>query len=242
MNIDGDQESAPEVDDDWLALNASQRAMARRMRAAAAIPVAALFVEIDAGPALEKVEALKRRGIDATFTAVVVYVVAQELRRFGIVAAEFDFDENRFRIPESIGVGVAMAAPRGLFVPVIHNAPHLSQEEIADELHSLVLAARASRLRPEMQAGGHFTVTNIGGLGVHGGVPLVNPSQNAILGVASVVERPVVRKGRIEVGMTTNLTLAIDHRALDGITAAHFLTAIGAALEGIGPGDTADRS
>jgi pyruvate dehydrogenase E2 component (dihydrolipoamide acetyltransferase) len=81
-----------------------------------------------------------------------------------------------------------------------------------------------------MQQGAHFTVTSIGGMGIHGGVPLLNPPQNAILGVASVRPQPVVTEGSLRAGMTTNLTLTIDHRALDGIIAARFLTAIGAAL------------
>jgi pyruvate/2-oxoglutarate dehydrogenase complex dihydrolipoamide acyltransferase (E2) component len=234
MTSEGDQQQPPPIadeDDDWVPLSASQRAMARRMSIAAAIPMAALFIDVDAGPALRTIEMLKARGLSATFTSIVVAAVAQELRRFGSIAAEFDYAQNRSRVRRKIGIGVAMAAPRGLCVPVIHDATNLSREEILAELHTLVIAARTSRLRPEMQAGGHFTVTNIGGLGVHGGVPLVNPSQNAILGVSSVVERPVVRDGALAVGMTTNLTLSIDHRAIDGITAAQFLTAIGAALE-----------
>jgi pyruvate dehydrogenase E2 component (dihydrolipoamide acetyltransferase) len=241
MTVEGDPLRAPDVadtDNGWIQLSPSQRAMARRMSVAAQIPMAALFIDVDAEPALRTIETLKAKGLSATFTSIVVSAVAQELRRFGRIAAEFDYAENRFRIPREIGIGVAMAAPRGLCVPVVHDATHLSREEIVTELHTLVVAARSSRLRPDMQSGGHFTVTNIGGLGVHGGVPLVNPSQNAILGVSSVVERPVVRGGALAIGMTTNLTLSIDHRAIDGITAAQFLTAVGAALEGgdvVGP-------
>jgi pyruvate/2-oxoglutarate dehydrogenase complex dihydrolipoamide acyltransferase (E2) component len=220
--------------DGWVPLNASQRAMARRMRVAAEIPMAALFVDVDAGPALERIAQLQYSGVEATFTTIVVYVVAQQLLHFGTVAAEFDYPQNRFRIPKAIGVGVAVAAQRGLYVPVLHDAPRLSLEEVATQLHGLVQAARSNRLRPEMQSGAHFTVTNIGGMGIHGGVPIVNPPQNAILGVASVREQPIIRQGALAIGMTTSLTLSIDHRAIDGLTAARFLTAVGAALEASG--------
>jgi 2-oxoisovalerate dehydrogenase E2 component (dihydrolipoyl transacylase) len=218
-------------DDGWTSLNASQRSMARRMGLAAAIPTAAIFVDVDAEPAMAEIDRLKQRGVAATFTALVVYAVAQQLRRFSSIAAEFDYQQSRFRVPKTIDIGVAVAAPRGLYVPVLRNVVGLSLEELATELHVLVEAARSGHLRPEMQRGGHFTVTNIGGMGIDGGVPIINPPQNAILGVASVRRQPIVRDGNLAVGMTANMTLIIDHRAVDGMTAALFLTAVRASLE-----------
>ena len=215
----------------WTSLNASQRSMARRVVVAATIPTASLFVVVDAEPSLAGIEQLKRRGVPATFTALVVHAVAQALTRFSSIAAEFDYPQNRFRVPETIDIGVAVAAPRGLYVPVLRDVANLSLEELATSLHELVEAARSGQLRPEMQRGGHFTVTNIGGMGIDGGVPIVNPPQNAILGVASVRRQPVIREGNVAVGMTTNMTLTIDHRAVDGMTAALFLTAVRAGLE-----------
>lgn len=221
----------PRGNDVWASMNASQRGMARRMVAAGTIPTASLFVDVDAEPAMARIEQFKQRGVAATFTALVVYAVAQELRHFTTMAAEFDYSQNLFRVPETIDIGVAVAAPRGLYVPVLRNVANLSLEELATSLHELVEAARSGHLRPEMQRGGHFTVTNIGGMGIDGGVPIINPPQNAILGVASVRQQPVIRDGNLAVGMTTNMTLTIDHRAVDGMTAALFLAAVRAGLE-----------
>ena len=95
--------------------------------------------------------------------------------------------------------------------------------EIVIELDTLVTAVRSRAADPELFRGANFTISNIGGLGIHGGFPTPNPPQPAILGVASAREMPVVEDGQIVVGTVSSFTLALDHRALDGITAARFL-------------------
>jgi pyruvate dehydrogenase E2 component (dihydrolipoamide acetyltransferase) len=164
-------------------------------------------------------------------TALAVHAVAQTLVDFAEIAAQYDYEQFQRRIPETFGIGVATAAPRGLYVPVIRHAETLSPEEISIELNRLVAVVKQGGVTAEIVRGGCFTVTNIGAMGVHGGVPLPNSPQNAILGIASVRAQAVIRQGSVQPGLTTSLTLSIDHRGVDGITAARFLTTLGGRLQ-----------
>jgi pyruvate/2-oxoglutarate dehydrogenase complex dihydrolipoamide acyltransferase (E2) component len=215
----------------WQLLGPVQRAMAKRMAEAASVPMAAIWKDVDVEGALKRVDELKRDGVPATLTAVIVEAVARGLREYPLIAAEFDFAEFKVRNASALNIGVAVAADRGLYVPVLQEAETESVEKVSVRLHELVRAVRAGGVGPEQLRGGRFTVTNIGGLGIHGGMPIPNIPQNAILGVASVRQEPVVRNGRVVPGQVTCLTLTIDHRAIDGITAARFLTTVAAAIE-----------
>jgi pyruvate dehydrogenase E2 component (dihydrolipoamide acetyltransferase) len=205
--------------------------MAKRMAEASSVPMAAIWRDVAVEGALKRVDELKRKGVPATFTAVVVHSVALGLREYPLIAAEFDFAEFKFRNAPALNIGVAVAADRGLYVPVLQEAETQSLETISIRLYELVRAVRAGGVGPDQLRGGRFTVTNIGGMGIHGGMPIPNIPQNAILGVASVRQEPVVRNGEIVPGQVTCLTLTIDHRAIDGITAAKFLTAVADDLE-----------
>jgi pyruvate/2-oxoglutarate dehydrogenase complex dihydrolipoamide acyltransferase (E2) component len=208
--------------------------MARRMADAAKVPLAAIWMDIDAGPALATVGRLKAEGLPATFTAVAAWVVGHVLTDYPELGAEFDYEEFRYRVPTSAGVGVAVAGPKGLVVPVIQDAANRSLAEVTTELSRLVSIVRSGSVTAEMVRGGAITITNIGGVGIHGGMPIPNLPQNAILGISSVRQQAVVKNDEVVVGMTTCLTLTIDHRAIDGITAAGFLTAVGSGIEGGG--------
>jgi pyruvate/2-oxoglutarate dehydrogenase complex dihydrolipoamide acyltransferase (E2) component len=216
---------------DWQLLGPVQRAMAKRMAEAASVPMAAIWKDVAVEGALKRVEELKRNGVPATLTAVIVHAVARGLREYPLIAAEFNFAEFKFRNASALNIGVAVAADRGLYVPVLLEAETESVETVSIRLDELVRAVRAGGVGPDQLRGGRFTVTNIGGMGIHGGMPIPNIPQNAILGVASVREVPVVRNGEIVPGQVTCLTLTIDHRAIDGITAAKFLTSVAKFLD-----------
>ena len=216
---------------DWQLLGPVQRAMAKRMAEASSVPMAAIWKDVAVEGALKRVEELKRNGVPATLTAVIVHAVARGLRLYPLIAAEFNFTEFKFRNAPALNIGVAVAADRGLYVPVLLEAETESVETVSIRLHELVRAVRAGGVGPDQLRGGRFTVTNIGGMGIHGGMPIPNIPQNAILGVASVREEPVVRNGEIVPGQVTCLTLTIDHRAIDGITAAQFLTSVAKFLD-----------
>jgi pyruvate dehydrogenase E2 component (dihydrolipoyllysine-residue acetyltransferase) len=123
-----------------------------------------------------------------------------------------------------INVGVAVAIDDGLIVPVVRDADRKTLTGLAREAHDLTARARARRLTPEELSGGTFTVSNLGMYGIRQFTAVINPPQAAILAVGATTRQPVVRGGEVTIGTTITLTLSIDHRAVDGATAAAFLT------------------
>jgi pyruvate/2-oxoglutarate dehydrogenase complex dihydrolipoamide acyltransferase (E2) component len=210
----------------WAPFSSVDRAMARRMERTAQVPVATEFTHVDVVAAMAEVERLRGMDVPATFTAMVLAATARALAAHPEVAAEVDYENWRKRIPDSPGVGVAVASNRGLVVPVVREVVDRALTELAIELDGIVRAVREGAHEASLYAGGHFTITNIGSLPIYGGVPLPNTPQIAILGVSAAWDAPVVRGGEIVASRLCRLTLAIDHRALDGITAARFLVAI----------------
>ena len=205
----------------WEPLSPVERAMARRM-SEAVVPLAAQFVDVRVDAAMARVAAMRDDSLPATFNAVVVHAVLVALREHPRVAAEIDYVGRRRRLTDDPGIGIAVDSPRGLVVPVFRSRS-AEIAEIVIELDTLITAVRSRAADPELFRGANFTISNIGGLGIHGGFPTPNPPQPAILGVASAREVPVVEGGQIVVGTVSSFTLALDHRALDGITAARFL-------------------
>jgi pyruvate dehydrogenase E2 component (dihydrolipoamide acetyltransferase) len=127
----------------------------------------------------------------------------------------YNFDE--------IHIATAIDTPAGLLAPIVRNADALSLEEIAKETKQLIQLARDGQLKQEQLTGGTFSVTNLGMLGIDAFTPILNLPQAAILGIGRIVEEPVVRGGRVEVGQTLTLSLTFDHRVLDGAPAALWL-------------------
>jgi pyruvate dehydrogenase E2 component (dihydrolipoamide acetyltransferase) len=215
--------------DGWEALNPMERAMAARM-AEAVVPMAAQFVDVRVDAALDQVRAMQAEGLPATFNAVVVHAVMAGLREHPAVAAEIDYAGKRRRLPDVPGIGIAVVSPRGLVVPAF-SSTSTSLRDVVVELNELVESVRNGAASPDLFRGAHFTISNIGGLGIHGGFPTPNPPQPAILGVASARQVPIVVDGQIVVGTVSSFTLALDHRALDGITAARFLRRVADLVE-----------
>lgn len=208
---------------EWAPLSPVDRAMARRMERTAAVPVATEFTHVDVVAALARVERLRERGLRATFTTIVLAATARALAEFPLVAAELDYEQMARRIPPSPNVGVAVASDRGLIVPVVRGVVGPSFDALATELDRVVEEARGGSTDAALFTGGHFTITNIGNLPIYGGTPLPNTPQIAILGVSAAWDAPVVVDGEIRASKLARFTLALDHRALDGITAARFL-------------------
>jgi len=130
-----------------------------------------------------------------------------------------------------VNVGLAVAVPDGLVVPVVHDADRKALAEIAAEAHGLAERARAGRLSLDEITGGTFTVSNLGMYGIEHFTAVINPPQAAILAVGAIRAEPVVRDGAVVAGTTMRLTLGIDHRVLDGAGAAVCLADLRRALE-----------
>ncbi|MGH6656985.1 MAG: dihydrolipoamide acetyltransferase family protein, partial [Actinocrinis sp.] len=130
-----------------------------------------------------------------------------------------------------VNVGLAVALEDGLVVPVIHDADRKTLTEISREARDLAERARAGRLSLDEITGGTFTISNLGMYGVDRFTAVINPPDAAILAVGAARPTPVVRAGQVAVATTMTLTLGIDHRVLDGATAARFLGDLTALLE-----------
>jgi pyruvate dehydrogenase E2 component (dihydrolipoamide acetyltransferase) len=156
-----------------------------------------------------------------TFTDLLVVIIARALGHHPEVNVAWA--DGAVRLQRTIAIGIATATDDGLVVPVIHDADKKSLTEIVVERRRLTEQAREGRLGLPDLEGGTFTLTNLGMYGVDVFDPIVNTPQSAILAVGQIKERPWAVAGQLAVRPTTNYTLAVDHRLLDGAQAAHFL-------------------
>lgn len=175
-------------------------------------------------------EDLERRyNVRLSYTDMIVKAAALALRDHPNLNCSVENDALILH-PE-INVGVAVAVPDGLVVPVLRNADRKPLHEISLELKQLASKAREGRLSPQDLSGGTFTVTNLGPYGVDSFTPIINPPQCAILGVGRIAEKVVLREGKPETVPVMNLCLSFDHRAVDGAPAAEFLRDVKSYLE-----------
>ena len=222
--VPGDVERVP--------LTSIRRTIARRLTEAWQIPVFQLQASADMTRANALVARLRERDPDVrvTVTDVLAKVSAQALMRHREVNAEFTEDAI-LRHPTA-NVGIAVAAPQGLVVPVIRGAERLSLAEIAFARADIVGRARDNKLRAEDLEGGTFTISNLGMYAVESFTAVLNPPQAAIVAVGATEERVVPGEGgELVVRPMLTLTATFDHRAVDGAPAAAFLQTLKESLE-----------
>ena len=159
-----------------------------------------------------------------SMTAALVFVTARVLSDHPFVNASYLDDQ--IYLWKDVNIGVATAVEEGLVVPVIHQAGELSIDEINRMLRDLVDRARSGKLSLSDVRGGSFTISNLGMFGIHRFQAIINPPESAILAIGSIVRKPVVVNDEddIEVRPMMNLSLSADHRVLDGVSAARFLS------------------
>lgn len=206
--------------------------IARNMTAGWKAPRVAIGIEVDMTRCVNLQTTLRQTsGTRArmSITPIVLRAVALALREHPYMNALVR--EVGVERMHSINIGLAVSIDDGLVVPVIRDADDKSIIAIADEIGQLALAARAGELPLKAYQSGTFTVTSLGAAGVAWFTPILNPPQVGILGLSQVVERPVVRDGRITSARMTTLTLVFDHRAVDGNPAAEFLNHLKRRLE-----------
>jgi len=131
----------------------------------------------------------------------------------------------------SVDIGIAVDTPRGLLVPIVRRADRLGLPAIHAEITDLAQRAIAGTLLPSELEGGSFTITNLGMYEIELFTPIINPPQSAILGVGSIVQKPVVIDGAVEIRDRMTLSLVFDHRVVDGAPAARFLQRIKRLIE-----------
>ena len=223
----------PTGDVEVVPLTGMRKAIARRMTEAWAAPVFQITMTAEMTAAIRLREGLVARMAEGdakpTYSDILTKVCAVALRRHPAVNALFAGDEIHL-IPTA-NVGIAVAVPNGLVVPVLRSCETKTIPQLANERAELVGRTRSGGLRQDDLEGGTFTISNLGMYGVERFVAVLNPPQAAILAVGAIEERAVVRDGEVVARPVLELTLTCDHRTVDGATASEFLRTVKQFLE-----------
>ncbi|MDD3723718.1 MAG: pyruvate dehydrogenase complex dihydrolipoamide acetyltransferase [Lutibacter sp.] len=156
-----------------------------------------------------------------SFNDMVVKASAMALKKHPRVNSQW-FDD-RTRINNHVNIGVAVAVEDGLLVPVVRFTDQKTMTQIGAEVKDMATRARSKKLTPAEMEGSTFTVSNLGMFGISEFTSIINQPNSAILSVGAIIEKPIVKNGEIVVGNTMKVTLACDHRTVDGATGAAFL-------------------
>jgi pyruvate dehydrogenase E2 component (dihydrolipoamide acetyltransferase) len=212
-------------------LTSIRKTIARRLTEAWQIPVFQLQVSVDMARANELVARLREHeeGPKATVTDVLTKVCAAALLRHREVNAQYT-DDAILLFPTA-NIGIAVAAPQGLVVPVIHGAERLRLVDIAAARADIVSRAREGKLARDDLENGTFTISNLGMFRVERFTAVLNPPQAAIVAIGATEERAVAVDGEVVVRPTMTITGTFDHRAVDGAPAAEFLQTVKELLE-----------
>lgn len=191
-------------------------------------------VELDALMALRaQLNALAdgegEEGVKLSVNDMLIKASAVALKKVPTVNAYFT--EEGMLLHEDADISIAVSLDEGLITPIIRKADSKSLREISLEAKSLISRARSGKLKPEEFQGGTFSVSNMGMYGVKDFAAIVNPPQAAILAIAAGRKQPVVSGNEIKIATVMTVTLSVDHRAVDGATAAQWLNAFRTAVQ-----------
>ncbi|WP_026809978.1 pyruvate dehydrogenase complex dihydrolipoamide acetyltransferase [Arenibacter latericius] len=164
-----------------------------------------------------------------SFNDMVVKACAMALKKHPQVNTTWNNETTR--INHHVHIGVAVAVEDGLLVPVLKFADQMTLTQIGASVKDLAGKARNKKISPAEMEGSTFTVSNLGMFGISEFTSIINQPNSAILSVGAIEEKPVVKNGEIVVGSTMKVTLACDHRTVDGATGAQFLQTLRAYLE-----------
>ncbi|ONI68001.1 branched-chain alpha-keto acid dehydrogenase subunit E2 [Kribbella sp. ALI-6-A] len=226
----------PGQGDTRIPVKGVQKVMAQAMVASAfTAPHVTEWITVDVSATMELVERLKQdkafRDLRVSPLLIVAKAVTLAARRTPIVNAAWDEANQEIVLKGSVNLGIAAATPRGLIVPNIKGAESLTLPDLCRALNDLVATAREGKTSPADQAGGSFTITNVGVFGVDAGTPIINPGEAAILAFGAVRKQPWVVNDEIVPRWITTLALSFDHRLIDGEKGSIFLADVASILE-----------
>jgi 2-oxoisovalerate dehydrogenase E2 component (dihydrolipoyl transacylase) len=230
--------SAPAPDgsrEELVRLTPMRRSIADHMtRSLATSPHAWTLQEVDLTELVRYREAEKegfrqRNAVPLTYLPFVTQVLCDALREFPFLNSSWT--DDGIVLKRYVNLGIAVAVPDGLIVPVVRDADRLGFTDLARAINDVVERARTRQLRPDDVAGGTFTLNNTGATGSIASQPIINQPQAAILTTEAIVRRPVVIGEGIAVRHMMNLCLSFDHRIIDGMTAGRFLGFVRERLE-----------
>ncbi|GGW24109.1 pyruvate dehydrogenase complex dihydrolipoamide acetyltransferase [Arenibacter certesii] len=189
-----------------------------------------LTIEVDMDSAkASRVQINSLPDTKVSFNDMVVKACAMALKKHPQVNTTWNNETTR--INHHVHIGVAVAVEDGLLVPVLKFADQMTLTQIGASVKDLAGKARNKKITPAEMEGSTFTVSNLGMFGISEFTSIINQPNSAILSVGAIEEKPVVKNGEIVVGSTMKVTLACDHRTVDGATGAQFLQTLRAYLE-----------
>jgi 2-oxoglutarate dehydrogenase E2 component (dihydrolipoamide succinyltransferase) len=171
----------------------------------------------------------ERHGVDLGLMSLFARAVVLALGEFPVLNAQIDGRDIVYY--QAVHLGIAVATPRGLVVPVVRDADRLSLAALERAVDELARLARDGRLTPDQLTGGTFTITNGGVFGSLLSTPLLNPPQSGILGMHRIQDRPVAVDGQVVIRPMMYVALSYDHRLVDGEPAVRFLVRVKELLE-----------
>lgn len=171
----------------------------------------------------------ERSGNRLSYTELLMKAVANTLKNHPMVNASLQNDN--IILNNKINIGIAVAIPNGLMVPVVKNADQKGLTELTSECKRLAREVKNGSISPDDMTGGTFTISNLGMYAIDAFTPIINPPETAILGVGRINEKPVGVNGEIKLRKMMSLSLSFDHRVIDGAAAAAFLTELKSILE-----------
>ena len=210
-------------------------------------PRAAHYDQADVSALVETRERLKARaeeqGIKLTYMPFIIKAIIAALKEYPELNTELDEDTEEIIYKHYYNIGIAVATDAGLMVPVLKDADKKGMLQIASEVNELASKARERKVSPQEMQGGTFTITNFGVFGGEYALPIINHPETAILGLGSIEQRPVVEEpettessrnasgtaastGEVVARHTLPLSVAIDHRVIDGAEAAQFCNTV----------------
>ena len=189
-----------------------------------------LIVEINMDKAIEaRKEINSLPDTKISFNDMVIKATAMALRKHPQVNSTWHADKIVHH--GNINIGVAVAIPDGLVVPVLKNADQMNYNQISAAVKDLAGRAKSKGLKANEMEGSTFSISNLGMFGIETFTSIINQPNSAILSVGAIIEKPIVKDGQIVVGNTMKLSLACDHRVVDGATGAEFLQTLRTYLE-----------
>lgn len=187
--------------------------------------------DIDAEAMIQVREQLKNLGHKITFNDLVLRATALALKAHPEMNSGFNSVTNSTIRFKTVDISVAVSLPAGLITPIVRHADYKNLAQLSSEVRMLAQKAKDGKLMREEYTGGSFTISNLGMFGVSGFIGVINPPQAGILCVGGIEDRAIVRNGQVVAGKVMSVTLAADHRVVDGSDGAKFIKTLQKYLE-----------
>ncbi|MGD9570114.1 MAG: dihydrolipoamide acetyltransferase family protein [Sedimentibacter sp.] len=196
------------------------------------VPHIVQHLEFDATSLINARNKLKEE-MKVTYTDILVKLVPIVLKKHSRLNATME-NEDEIKIWKNVNMSVAIETDRGLTVPVVKNADQIVIGEVHKTIATLAEKSKLNKLTPDDMSNGTFTISNLGAYGTYIGNPIINSPQVALLYVGAIRERPWIKNGKIEIVPIISMSLACDHRAIDGAVAARFSMDLREVIENAG--------